>query len=101
MCFGPHAKFGTIIKDCRNARIVYQPSELVGTKRTGRRGIGKDGEHTICTSHVERSNLTVANASHAAHEIAQIFAQRRSPSCQSTMNRILCGYTAAGSGEYP
>ena len=59
MCFGPYAKFGTIIKDYRNANIVYQPSELVGTKRTGRRGIGKGEERTICTSHVERSNLTV------------------------------------------
>ncbi len=32
---------------------------MVGTKRTGRRGIGPDQENTIRTSHVERSNLTV------------------------------------------
>jgi IS1 family transposase len=59
LAFGPYVKFGTIVKDYRNANIVYQPSELVGTKRTGRRGIGPDQESTICTSHVERSNLTV------------------------------------------
>lgn len=59
LAFGPYVKFGTIIKDYRNANIVYQPSELVGTKRTGRRGIAPDAEHTICTSHVERCNLTV------------------------------------------
>jgi hypothetical protein len=51
-------KFGTIIKEYRNANIVYQPSEMVGTKRTGRRGIGKGEERTICTSHVERLNGT-------------------------------------------
>lgn len=59
LAFGPYAKFGTIIKEYRNANIVYQPSEMVGTKRTGRRGIGKDAERTICTSHVERNNLTI------------------------------------------
>jgi transposase-like protein/IS1 family transposase len=58
LAFGPYAKFGTIIKEYRNANIVYQPSEMVGTKRTGRRGIGKDEEGTICTSHVERLNGT-------------------------------------------
>jgi IS1 family transposase len=59
LAFGPYCRFGTIIKEYRNAKIVYQPSEMVGTKRTGRRGIGPDQENTICTSHVERSNLTV------------------------------------------
>lgn len=58
LAFGPYAKFGTIIKEYRNANIIYQPSEMVGTKRTGRRGIGKDAERTICTSHVERLNGT-------------------------------------------
>lgn len=34
------------------------PSEMVGTKRTGRRAVEKGGERTICTSHVERLNGT-------------------------------------------
>jgi IS1 family transposase len=58
LAFGPYAKFGTIIKEYRNASIIYTPSEMVGTKRTGRRGIGKGEERTICTSHVERLNGT-------------------------------------------
>lgn len=58
LAFGPYAKFGTITKEYRNASIIYTPSEMVGTKRTGRRGIGKDAERTICTSHVERLNGT-------------------------------------------
>jgi IS1 family transposase len=59
LAFGPYCRFGTIVKEYRNAKIVYQPSEMVGTRRRGRRGIGPDQESTICTSHVERSNLTV------------------------------------------
>ena len=52
-------KFGTIIKEYKNAVMNYTPSEMVGTKRTGRRGIGSGEERTICTSHVERNNLTI------------------------------------------
>lgn len=59
LAFGPFVKFGTIIKDYRNARLPYEPSEMVGTKRKGIYGIGEDEERTICTSHVERNNLTI------------------------------------------
>jgi IS1 family transposase len=55
--FGPYAKFGTIVKDYRNAVMPYTPSEIVGTRRRGVQGI--DDESTICTSHVERANLTM------------------------------------------
>ena len=58
LAFGPYARFGTIIKEYRNASMIYTPSEMVGTKRTGRRGIGRRQERTICTSHVERLNGT-------------------------------------------
>ena len=47
-----------IVKEYRSARMVYTPSEMVGTKRTGIRGIGKHERRTICTSHVERLNGT-------------------------------------------
>jgi hypothetical protein len=47
------------VKDYRNASMIYTPSEMVGTKRTGIRGISGRQERTICTSHVERKNLTV------------------------------------------
>jgi IS1 family transposase len=59
LAFGPYVKYGTIIKDYRNATMPYTPSEMVGTKRRGVRGIGGDEESTICTSHVERNNLTI------------------------------------------
>ena len=58
LAFGPYAKYGTIIKDYRNATLIYTPSEMVGTQRTGIRGIGKGQEWSICTSHVERLNGT-------------------------------------------
>lgn len=58
LAFGPYAKFGTIIKEYRNANMVYTPSEMVGTKRTGIRGIEGRQQWTICTSHVERLNGT-------------------------------------------
>ena len=58
LAFGPYAKYGQIIKDYRNASMIYTPSEMVGTQRTGIRGIGKGQEWSICTSHVERLNGT-------------------------------------------
>jgi IS1 family transposase len=56
--FGIHARFGTIIKEYKNARMKYDPSEIVGTKRRSVFNLtGK--ERSICTSHIERCNLTV------------------------------------------
>lgn len=59
LAFGPYAKFGTIVKDYRNATMPYTPSEMVGTKRRGVTGISGRDVRTICTSHVERANLTM------------------------------------------
>ena len=58
MAFGPYVAYGTIIKQYRNAKIIYTLSEMVGTKRTPRRGMDKRSAFTICTSHVERLNGT-------------------------------------------
>lgn len=58
LAFGPYAKYGVIIKEYRNANMIYSPSEMVGTKRTGIRGIDKRNARTIGTSHVERLNGT-------------------------------------------
>ena len=38
--------------------MIYTPSEMVGTKREGIRGIERRELRTICTSHVERLNGT-------------------------------------------
>ncbi len=58
LAFGPYVKYGTIIKEYRNANMIYTPSEMVGTKRTGIKGIEGRNQRTICTSHVERLNGT-------------------------------------------
>lgn len=58
LAFGPYARYGTIVKEYRNATMTYTPSEMVGTKRTGLRGISGRESRTICTSHVERLNGT-------------------------------------------
>jgi transposase-like protein/IS1 family transposase len=58
LAFGPYAKYGTIIKDYRNADMIYTPSEMVGTTRKGIRGIEGREQRGICTSHVERLNGT-------------------------------------------
>jgi IS1 family transposase len=58
LAFGPYSRWGTIIKTFRNARIVYEPSEMVGVVRTPRRGIAPEDANIITTSHVERLNGT-------------------------------------------
>jgi IS1 family transposase len=57
LAFGPYAKYGVIIKEYRNANMTYEPSEIVGTKRKIVKGTFSEWD--ICTSHVERHNLTV------------------------------------------
>jgi hypothetical protein len=61
LAFGPYVKYGTIIKDYRNATQPgrYAPPEMVGTERRSVFGIREDEERSICTSHVERNNLTI------------------------------------------
>jgi len=59
LAFGPYVKFGTIVKDYRNAQIIYTPSEMIDTIRRGVIGIPEEEERTICTSHIERNNLSV------------------------------------------
>ncbi len=58
LAFGPYVRYGTIIKEYKHASMIYTPSEMVGTKRTGIRGIGRGQERSITTSHVERLNGT-------------------------------------------
>jgi hypothetical protein len=59
LAFGGKARFGTIIKDYKNATMIYTPSEMIGTKRTAYRGIPDSNLRSICTSHVERNNGTI------------------------------------------
>ncbi len=61
LAFGAYAKYGQIMKDYRNADQPgrYAPPEMVGTQRKGVYGLNEFEERTICTSHVERHNLTI------------------------------------------
>src|SRR5208282_4821971 len=61
LALGPSAKYGQIIKDYRNADQPgrYAAPEMVGTERKGIFGINESEERSICTSHVERHNLTI------------------------------------------
>ena len=56
LAFGPYVKYGVVIKEYRSARMEYTPSEIVGTERRSVSG-GVD-PWSICTSHIERHNLT-------------------------------------------
>ena len=38
LAFGPYVKYGTIRKEYRNAKIIYTPSEMVGTRPQGHKG---------------------------------------------------------------
>jgi IS1 family transposase len=57
LAFGPYVRYGVLIKDFRNEAMAYQPPEMVGADRRPIRNI--DNPFTICTSHVERHNLTI------------------------------------------
>lgn len=59
LAFGPYVKYGQLIKDYRNADMPgkYSPGEIVKADRRPIFGFIKPWE--ICTSHIERSNLTV------------------------------------------
>lgn len=61
LAFGPYAKYGVIIKDYRNHTMPgsYAPAEMVGTERRAVYSMTTNETVTICTSHVERNNLTV------------------------------------------
>ena len=59
LAFGPYVRYGQIIKEYRNATMQYTPSEMVGTQRRGIIGIDDSNARSICTSHVERNNLTI------------------------------------------
>ena len=59
LAFGPYVQYGQIVKHFRNADQPgrYAPPEIIDTER--RTIFGNADPLTICTSHVERSNLTI------------------------------------------
>jgi IS1 family transposase len=61
LAFGPYVRYGQIIKDYRNVDLPgrYAPPEMIATERRAIFGMNEQQERTICTSHVERHNLTI------------------------------------------
>lgn len=59
LAFGPYAEYGQIVKKYRNANQPgrYAPPEMVGSDRRVVAGLFR--KRDICTSHVERHNLTI------------------------------------------
>ena len=57
LAFGPFARYGVLIKNYRNASMQYDPSETVGADRRIIRNI--QDAFSICTSHIERFNLSI------------------------------------------
>jgi IS1 family transposase len=59
LAFADNCRYGQLIKDYRNADQPgrYAPPEMVGTER--RVIFGDISPFSICTSHVERNNLTI------------------------------------------
>ena len=59
LAFGRYALYGQLVKNYRNAEQPgrYAPGELVASDR--RAVFGDFDDRTICTSHVERHNLTI------------------------------------------
>lgn len=59
LAFGPYAKYGVLVKEYRNADQPgrYAPPEMVASKRQVIKG--EISPRSICTSHVERHNLTI------------------------------------------
>ncbi len=59
LAFRGNVLYGQIKKVFRNAIRPYTPSEIVASERRIIYGPDRSQERTICTSHVERSNLTI------------------------------------------
>jgi IS1 family transposase len=61
LAFGPYVKYGQCIKDYRsnNMEHNYVPPEVIDIERKAIFGMRENETDTICTSHVERHNLTI------------------------------------------
>ena len=80
LAFGPYCKFGTIAKDYRNADRRpgdYSPAQIISVTRKARFGMDESEMDTICTSHVERNNLTIRTFLKRFNRLTICFSKKR------------------------
>lgn len=81
--FGSTAKHGVLVKNYVNPEVGrYQPPDLVRAERTNIRGIRDLA--TICTSHVERCNLTIQTFIKRCARLALGFSKKFENLCAAT-----------------
>jgi IS1 family transposase len=102
LAFGPYVKYGQIIKDYRNADQPgrYAPPEMVSTERKGVFGMTGDEERTICTSHVERHNLTIRTLMKRFTRLSLGFSKKLE-NLEAACAMFLCYYNFCWRTRYP
>ena len=89
--FGSYCRYGQIIKDYRNADQPgrYAAPEMVGTER--REIFGNGRLRTICTSHVERVNLTTRTLLKRFTRLSLCFSKKLE-NLKAAVAMYLCSY---------
>ena len=100
LAFGPYAKYGVIIKEYKNASMIYTPSEMVGTKRTGIRGIEGRALRSIGTSHVERLNCTQRVFMKRLNRLTLCFSKKLE-NLEAAFGMFACYYNWCWQTRYP
>jgi IS1 family transposase len=102
LAFGPFAKFGTIVKDYRNAEQPgrYAPAEIVGTDRRAVFNMESDEIYSICTSHIERNNLTIRTLMRRFTRLALGFSKKLE-NLEAAINLHMAYYNFCWRSRYP
>ena len=102
LAFGPYVKFGTLIKDYRNADQPgrYSPGEIVGTQRRSVFNMSDSDQWSICTSHVERHNLTIRTFMKRFARLALGFSKKLA-NLEAAINLYLAYYNFCWRTRYP
>ena len=102
LAIGPYVKFGTLIKDYRNADQPgrYSPGEIVGTQRRSVFNMSDSDQWSICTSHVERHNLTIRTFMKRFARLALGFSKKLA-NLEAAINLYLAYYNFCWRTRYP